>query len=176
MTALLVDQFKGETFVFSDGIAMTGDLVTIVSTNCEKSVYNKDKSKISAGCGDIAVIQEVNGLVDADTEVSSELLKTKGSATVLVADIDKLTTLYINYDDRRDKLDVAKNFYILKDGAHFHGSGGPFLRAAWFALEPRKSKTKKEYLDKIRKCFKVGTKCTGTITELKHVKTISRGK
>lgn len=176
MTALLIDEFKGEQFVFSDGITMTGDLMRIVSRKSEKSSYHHDKTVISVACGSAALSQECRALIDQDIPLTPDNIKTKGDGQVLIVEQGRLETVNIWHDDDKDAINTSRVTYILKNEPHFSGSGGDFMAGAYYALEPRKAKSRDAYIKLIKKVFKAATQYTGTMTEVTHIKTIKAGK
>jgi len=177
MTALLVDQFKNEVFVFSDGITMTGDLMRIISRKAEKSQYHNNNTQISVSCGSSALGQECRQLIDEGRDLNEENIKTKLDGTILLVDATDVTITSIYYDSEAtsDKRHISAHSLKIKDQPYFSGSGGDFMAGAYYALNPRKAKTRAEFIKRIKAVFTAATQYTGTITEVTHIKTIKRG-
>lgn len=170
MTALLIDYFKGEVFVHSDGIAVTKDW-DFMDDTYEKSTYLPNDT-IFVGCGSLGLLEEIKELLNKDKFDFHSKLKSKADGDMVIVTKQKAIIGYYRMNEETNKLEVTVNIHNYRNKPKGLGSGGRYLLGAWYALEPRKSKTRNEYLKKIKNVFKAAKKGTVSITELTHTKSL----
>jgi hypothetical protein len=170
MTALLIDYYKGEVFVHSDGIVVT-DEWDLMDDTYEKSIYLSN-GDIFVGCGSIGLLEEIKELLKTNNFDFYNKLKSKANGDMVVVNKDKAIIGYYRFDKEKNKLNVTINTHNFRNRPKGLGSGGRYLLGAWYALNPRKAKNRNEYLKIIKQVFNAAKKGTTSITELTHTKSI----
>lgn len=170
MTAILIDKYKGEIFVFGDG-RLTKDDFTI--TDKAEKVFRVDNDTLWTGCGDMRLDEKFKQLVENNQLNINSVKELEFEGVFYVVKSDEITV--VACEDGPGESDIIKaGIYKLHTSTLplTDGSGGEMLQAAYDTLLPNKAKTREEYIARVTECFNKGCARLGSVGPLFSYKTI----
>lgn len=177
MTGIVVSEFKGDLYVFSDGMVTQDDF--IVTTEYNK-INRWDDCNILAICGDLDLFVPIMDLFFADKLTHNDLKELVGDASVVWVTNNNVAIIDLNMtkDGVTEKSIQANGIcnYKIESLPLFLGSGTHVLAAAYEALECQKARTKKAYLNKVKKAYKAACSRINSMGELRQIESIKRIK
>lgn len=164
MTALYVDIFEEELYVFSDGRCTNGYMIQCDNTD---KVFRLHDGNIMAIAGTLGLVDSALELYNTNSVNLENVSSLPGEGTVLF--IDKEFIHEIDFDNRPGDKD-KDDYNIITKFKHknlpvYGGSGGQGVMIAQLALDAKNSKNKKAYVAAISQAFDVNasidTSCSG---------------
>lgn len=153
MTTLLVDEFQGNFYLFSDGVVTQG--CNIISREYVKSVELPD-GRIVAFCGIVGSLSIAVELVATGKMHESSYNLFQGNCTVLILN-DVFLEMHDIYNHEKDGVRANTGYsgiYTKDSFPLFYGSGRDHMTGAYFALLKDKPETEHEYLELVERAFK----------------------
>lgn len=149
MTGLVVDVFNNEVFIFADGRVTDDDFVF---TDTYKKIVKLNSNSMIAMCGDVSLLDNFVNLVKYNEHTEENLNKIKDTGSIIFATNSEVVVF-----DFDKKADIVEHWSISYDFTMlpiFLGSGERSLSGAYYAIEPRMTSTRRDYIENMRRVFK----------------------
>lgn len=153
MTTILIDEFQGNFYVFSDGVISRGN--TVVTRDFVKSHVLED-GRIIVSCGIVGSVDIAMEILKTDQLNESHYSQFQGNCTLLIVSSEYVEMHVVNSTDVNGiRYNSGYTGYYTKDSFPlFHGSGCDFLMGAYFALLRDKPDNEHDYLELVGLAFK----------------------
>lgn len=173
MTGIIVDRYEDEVFVFADGRVTDGDFVL---TDHDDKILKIDNGNIFTMCGDASIMDQCISYFEENRLDPENVKNLTGAGSFIWAHSEGVKIVDVDNDGTKENIPAnGISSFKLKTLPMFFGSGSRALSGAYFALDCNKSKDKKEYLAKIKKCYKASSQYVSSMGPLKQVESIAIG-